>query len=158
MGQAGQLTKIEVIQAYVPWPDRGGCTVPRDLVAPSWQVEVTEVPLFKADTVFVGQAFLAANINSNQDNILQATFSRQVSVTINSLLELDPAGSQLSGQVGALNENEPLAITGELPFYSSGVALAFDRYDLDFGVRNCGSIAGNSTKGIAVANSFSFTF
>ena len=101
----------------------GGCTVPRDLVAPSWQVEVSEVPLFKADTVFVGQEFLAANINSNQDNILQATFSRQVSVTIGSVLKLDPAGSQLFGQVGALSENEPLAITGELPFNTAGVLV-----------------------------------
>ena len=100
-----------------------GCTVPRELVAPSWQIEVTEVPLFKADTVFVGQEFLAANINPNQDDILQATFSRQVSVTIDNVLKLDPASSQLFGQVGALNENEPIAITGELPFNTEGVLV-----------------------------------
>ena len=99
------------------------CTVPRDLVAPSWQVEVNEIPLFKADTVFVGQEFLAANINSNQHDILQATFSRQVSVTIGNHLKLDPASSQLFGQVGTLNGNEPLAITGELPFNTAGVLI-----------------------------------
>ena len=43
-------------------------------------------------------------------------------------------------------------------FYSGGVAFSFGKYYLDFGARSRGSIAGNSTKGVAVANSFSFTF
>ncbi|MFC1544867.1 hypothetical protein ACFL4X_01745 [Gemmatimonadota bacterium] len=43
-------------------------------------------------------------------------------------------------------------------FYSGGVAFSFNRYYLDFGARSRGALAGNGTKGIAIANSFSFTF
>ncbi|MFC1544868.1 hypothetical protein ACFL4X_01750 [Gemmatimonadota bacterium] len=101
----------------------GGCTLPREIVAPTWQVKVSEVPLFKADTVFVGQEFLAANINSNQNDILQATFSQQVSISVGDLLKLDPAGTQLFAQVGTQDENVPLSITGELPFTTDGVQV-----------------------------------
>jgi len=43
-------------------------------------------------------------------------------------------------------------------FYSGGVAFSFGKYYLDFGARSRGALAGNGTKGIAIANSFSFTF
>jgi hypothetical protein len=101
----------------------GGCSVPDKLEAPTWDVVMEDIPVFRADTVYVGRDIEDENIKAGENDILTATFTERLDFSVDDAMVLAPISTSLDGQIGSLPTTVPLVITDEIAVSTSTIQV-----------------------------------